>query len=130
MKDRANTDGKNWREQASEQYIRSSRNRRHQLRRMKKILTMFSLFLVLVISGLCGKGVVNSMAKESPAEPVSRYYTSVRVEEGDSLWSIAKEYGTNSGKSMSEYITELQQINHLAGDTIHAGNYLTVFYYR
>ena len=49
---------------------------------------------------------------------------------GDSLWSIAKEYSdVDSYASYTDYIDEVKQINHISGDDIHAGEYLTIPYY-
>ena len=59
-----------------------------------------------------------------------KYYTSVQVEDGDSLWSIAEEYSdVDAYASYSDYIDEVKQINHISGDDIHAGEYLTIPYY-
>ena len=62
--------------------------------------------------------------------PAEKYYTSIRIEEGDSLWSLAKKYGAGSDRDTLNYVRELRQINRLAGDTIHTGHYLTVIYYK
>lgn len=56
--------------------------------------------------------------------------TSVYIDEGDSLWSIASEYYTSECGDMKDYIQEISNTNHLNGDTIHAGNYLIIPYYR
>ena len=45
------------------------------------------------------------------------------------LWSIAETYRTHSGKSAAEYVCDLKEMNSLSGDTIHAGHYLTIYYY-
>ncbi len=111
------------------------RSRRKPARiRARKVAAMLILFLVLVLSGFCGRRVMNALAKDSacvtvPA-PSGKYYTSVLINEGDSLWSLAKKYGAGSGRDTLDYIRELRQINRLAGDTIHAGHYLTVIYYK
>ncbi len=56
--------------------------------------------------------------------------TSVYIEEGDSLWSIATEYHSDECGDIDEYIEEICKTNHIKGETIHAGNYLIVPYYR
>ena len=50
-------------------------------------------------------------------------------QDGDSLWSIAETYRTHSGKSAAEYVCDLKEMNSLSEDTIHAGHYLTIYYY-
>lgn len=51
---------------------------------------------------------------------------SVKVEEGDTLWSIAKEYYTRDYKDVKSYIKEIKRANGLSTDTIHEGRYLVV----
>ena len=58
------------------------------------------------------------------------YYKSVRIQEGDSLWGIARQYREGSSMSMEEYVNQLRQMNGLKKDTIHTGQYLTVVYFE
>lgn len=60
---------------------------------------------------------------------LKRYYTSVQIQQGDSLWKYAEEYGKGSGYSKKEYVEELKRMNGLTRDEIHAGRYLTVVYF-
>ena len=120
-----------WREQASEQFVRSQRRRRQELSSLRKTGALLSLLLVLVLSGVFGRNMVNASAIETEGQKeYKKYYTSILLEEGDSLWSIAREYSRGSGREISDYIREIRQINRLSGDIIHAGNYLTVVYYK
>ena len=57
-------------------------------------------------------------------------YKSVRIQEGDSLWEIARQYREGSSMSMDEYVNQLRQMNGLKKDTIHTGQYLTVVYFE
>lgn len=59
----------------------------------------------------------------------AKYYTTIEIESGDTLWSIAQEYRTSEYRSLQAYIDEVKQINGLAGDNITTGCYLTVPYY-
>ena len=52
--------------------------------------------------------------------------TSVQIEAGDSLWSLASEYYTEEFVSVSNYITEIMRMNGLSSDTLYAGNYLLI----
>ena len=54
----------------------------------------------------------------------------VKIEDGDTLWSIAREYYTKDYKSMMSYIKEIKQINKLKSDTIHEDCYLIIPYYE
>lgn len=61
-------------------------------------------------------------------KPVRRV-TSICINAGESLWSIASEYYTDGEGSMNDYIEEIKKTNHLKSDRIHAGNYLVIPYY-
>ena len=70
---------------------------------------------------------------EDSEEPVSApqpHYASIRVERGDSLWGIASRYAAQSPMDVRGYVEELKRINQLPDDTIHAGHYLMVVYYK
>ena len=58
-----------------------------------------------------------------------KYYTSVEICEGDSLWSLCNRYISDEYHSESEYIQEVKALNHLSGDCIHIGSYLVMPYY-
>ena len=59
----------------------------------------------------------------------TKYYTSIRIEKGTSLWDIAGDYMTEEYVSQQEYIDEVMQMNHLKSDVIYEGAYLCVPYY-
>ncbi len=58
-----------------------------------------------------------------------KYFTHVLVEEGDTLWDIAKLYITSEYASIDDYIYEVEQINHIDADMIIEGCYIMVPYY-
>ena len=73
--------------------------------------------------------VYKRQAKEEGSRSTP-YYKSVRIQEGDSLWEIARQYREGSSMSMDEYVNQLRQMNGLKKDTIHTGQYLTVVYFE
>lgn len=58
-----------------------------------------------------------------------KYYTSVYVNSGDTLWDISDTYCSVEYSDKEEYIKEVMQLNHLTSTEIHSGNYLIVPYY-
>ena len=52
--------------------------------------------------------------------------TSVQIEEGDSLWSLASEYYSEEFVSVTDYIGEIKRMNGLTSDTLYAGNYILI----
>ncbi|MGN0371972.1 MAG: LysM peptidoglycan-binding domain-containing protein [Enterocloster sp.] len=99
--------------------------RRTEMRRL--ITACFTLLLLVTI--LLGRTMFTSMAKEEERSAVS-YYKSIQIKEGDNLWNIAARYKDGGHMSTGEYITELKAMNNLKEDTIHAGQYLTVVYFK
>lgn len=65
----------------------------------------------------------------SHLETLEKFYKSIEIKEGDTLWGIAKEYRGDDYDSIYDYIDEVMPINGLTSDQIHAGQYLTVAYY-
>jgi len=68
----------------------------------------------------------------SADNPVTRkkQVTSLIIEKGDTLWSIAQEYRTEEYDDINEYIDEIKASNGLFTDTIHEGNYIIIPYYK
>lgn len=103
------------------------RNRSEVVRNQKILLG--SVIFVLAVITICviTFGTVNTQA--APAEITYKYYTSVEIQSGDTLWSIASEYMTEDYKDIDEYIHEVCEINHILEDDIHSGQFITVPYY-
>lgn len=94
---------------------------------MKKTMAVLML-VVLVSSNIFGHSLMNVMAEE-PAHPeLHCYYTSIQIQPGDSLWTIAQKYSVDTDYNIAEYIEKLKQMNGLQEDVIHAGQHLTVMY--
>ena len=102
--------------------------KRKQIAKRRMILLFAALFIITTGSIVCGS--IFSSAK-NPATDVSqyKYYKSITIKQGDSLWSIAQEYRTDEYEDIQEYIDELIQLNGLTSKTIHEGQHLVVAYY-
>lgn len=72
---------------------------------------------------------VRVLAKEEYKPKIYKYYTSIEIQEGDTLWSIACQYADEEFISVQEYIEELKYINQLTSNRIFEGHYLTISYY-
>ena len=62
----------------------------------------------------CGYNALNvlfTLAKdsESAAQQEFKYYKSIEIKSGDSLWSIAEEYKSEHFSSTQDYINELEE---------------------
>lgn len=94
---------------------------------MKKLLVITAV-TVMVLSSLCGHSLLNALADETEQPAMQRYFTSIEIQEGDSLWKIATEYAPGCGMTTMEYIDELKSMNGIKDDVIHHGQHLTVMY--
>ena len=85
-------------------------------------LTVFSAVLVFVLIF-----VFSSFADAH--NDLQKYYTSVCVENGQTLWDISGIYCSPEYSDREAYIDEVMRLNHLTSSDIHSGNYLIVPYY-
>ena len=93
-----------------------------------------SVIILLILAVIMGITIFRFTAQPAIAgsrseEPRYKYYTSIYVEQGDSLWSIAEEHITSDYDSIYSYIDEVKNINHLTGDFIKSGTRLCIPYY-
>ena len=72
----------------------------------------------------------NSAAQADENASASKHYASIRIEPGESLWSIASSYADGHYSSIQDYIEEVKYINNLDNDLIYAFEYLLVPYYE
>ena len=116
----------------SERANESLRKREMVVRRQRFVFVfVFVIVFVLLISiGILFGTSVNALASsKKDISSYNKYYTSIKIESGDTLWTIADEYIDNLDVSKAEYIDEICQINEISEDEIHAGDYIVVPYY-
>lgn len=98
------------------------------VRRQKSILALVVLALV-VFGILLGTGMNALASSDKDIASYNKYYVSIRVESGDTLWTIADEYIDGFNIKKDDYINEVCEINEISKDDIHAGDYIVVPYY-
>ena len=94
----------------------------------KKIAFLATVFVMVTILFI-GSIMFSMSAKAKEISTGYKYYTSIIVEKGDTLWDIANMYMSPEYTDIKKYIYEVKTLNHLKGDEIHAGEYLTIPYY-
>lgn len=108
---------------------RKRRNRKRFYRNRRIVLTIAVIFIaVIYLSIFGGQESVRAYDHSGGDSADHRYYKSIQVNDGDTLWDIAALYMDDSYDSTADYIEELKEINKLSSDNIHAGCYLTVSY--
>lgn len=90
-------------------------------------IAVITVFVSLAVAGLISVCGTTSASAAPEHEPV-RYYTSIHIEQGDTLWDIAQQYKLET-ESTQDYIDEVMEMNQLSSDQITAGKSLMIYYY-
>ncbi len=107
---------------------KATRVKNHQL---KKQLVLFILtVVVLFISCAFFGNILTSAHDKSENNTKDDCYTSVAIQYGDTLWSIAETYMPEDYTSVQDYVKHLKKLNNLKSDDLQAGTYLIVTYNR
>lgn len=116
-------------------YIRERelRNYRRKCRRERELRRMFiltGLAVALVLAFALSYHALLTHANTGLEDISYKYYTSVQVQPGDTLWGLADKYADSEHyASQEQYIEEVMGTNHLTGEDICAGSYLILPYY-
>jgi len=111
----------------SERRIRMNKYRRQrELRRHIFISILTLCTAVILVSGIFS---IQTDAKDASEAFEVKYYTSIMIENGDTLWTIASEYMGEHYESEEDYIKEVIHMNALRDDTIYEGRHLIIPYY-
>lgn len=107
--------------------LHKASKRRRQVDLHRLFLAVMAAVIVAGFSMFAGTGFVD--AHDTNEVVMCKYYKSIEITSGETLWSIAKENMTEEYTSVYEYIEEVMEMNNLESDQIHEGQYLTVAYY-
>ena len=112
----------------SERANESLRKRETVVRRQKKLLAI-TVLIVVTLGILLGTSMNALASSKADVASYNKYYTSIRIEAGDTLWTIADEYISDLNIDKQDYIAEICAINDICEDEIHAGDYVVIAYY-
>lgn len=90
-------------------------------------LQLLSLAILLIVIITC---TLVSFNVSGSTKAKDKLYTTVLVEDGDSLWTIAKNYYSDEYIDYNEYIEEVKSINGMKNSNIKIGSYIIVPYYH
>lgn len=112
---------------------RELRNYKRKLRRQKEIrrkIILAILSVCIILTCALSYSALISNASAEVTDISYKYFTSIEVSYGDSLWSIAEEYKDDKFyDSTEDYIEEVVRMNHLTSSNIKAGQCLIIPYY-
>ncbi len=98
---------------------------------VRKQKVFFALVIIMLVSlgVLFGTNVKTLASSKADVASYNKYYTSVRIEAGDTLWDMVDDYIEDLNISKREYIDEICRLNGIVEDEIHAGDYIVIPYY-
>ncbi len=88
----------------------------------------FITTLIFVIALVISIVLFTANSHAATDHQVNTYYTNIYVNSGDTLWSIAEDNYSVEYGDFKSYVQEIQGLNHLDNDKIHAGSYLIIPY--
>lgn len=111
-----------------ESKVKLNKMKRQRELQIKIALTAFMIIIIVFLVVLFGS-FFSKAASNDLNTTYYKYYTSIEVHSGDTLWSIANTYCDSNFDSMNAYISEVKSINSLTQEQIIAGQYLIIPYY-
>lgn len=106
-----------------------SRIARKNLEQRKRRTVVFSAVLAPMLACLVLVMSLSIQSRAGEEHEVYKYYKSVEVASGDTLWTIADKYMGEGSFDKRDYIEEVKELNHMYSDDISAGEYLVVPFY-
>jgi len=114
-------------EMKREQIFRNQRLRNKRVQEKRIIFMICTVFCVLAV--ILGAFSLKGKA-EGDDQQTFKYYTSVRLNYGDTLWTMADRFMDQEHYTRASYINEVKSINHIHDENeLQAGMTLIVPYY-
>ncbi len=105
-------------------------NRQKRLNQIKLHILALSISVVTVITLSILLISFSTEANDRVHEPAYKYYKSIEITNGDTLWSIANDHFDSAYyNNTREYVSEIKKVNNLTSEKIVAGSYIIIPYY-
>lgn len=92
------------------------------------IHAILALVLLIAVTGIGGRMVIANASVKEEQNTLERYYTSITIEDCDTLWDIEARYNTGA-ENKEQYIHSIMQMNHMTSDILYSGQNLIIYYY-
>lgn len=108
--------------------MKKRRERRNGTKKYIRSITAGIIVFLCACMTFGGVFMVSAHENELNDESVYKYYKSIEIQPGDTLWDIAEETMTSEYTSTAEYVQVLKEINNLKTDDIQSGQHLIIAY--
>lgn len=105
-------------------YMKKNERKRRARMRLMTVITAFSLAICIFM--VSGNHMRSHEVQASAVHHQETVYQSIRVNAGDTLWSIADSYMDGSDMDREAYMKEIKRINHITEKDLQAGSYIIV----
>lgn len=96
----------------------------------RRIIIRVIILAIIIFAVIFGGVIIRRNVAAASVGQKTRYYTSVQLRSGDSLWSIADRYCPD-GVEIRSYIEELRRLNGIENDrALSSDSYISVYYYK
>ena len=106
-----------------------SLRRRECIVRKQKTLIVAVIILLVSLGVLFGTSMNALASSKTDISSLNKYYTSIQIESGDTLWNISDKYICNLNITKAEYMGEICKLNNISEDEIQTGDYIVIPYY-
>ena len=116
----------------SESEIRIRNNKIRRRRIVRRQFALLMLVLTIIVFALVF--MANSFMSDAQSDnftPEYKYYKSVTVHTGDTIWDIASDnYSAEHYDNIAKYISEIKELNNISDTTkVYAGECIVIPYY-
>lgn len=95
----------------------------------RNVLTLI-ISLIIVTATSISFLSLSTEANDMEHQPSYKYYKSIEISKGDTLWSIANaNFDADHYKNVNEYVAEVKKLNALISDNIVTGSHIIIPYY-
>ena len=77
------------------------------------IHAILAAVLLIAVTGIGGRMIIANASVKEGQNALERYYTSITIEDCDTLWDIEARYNTGA-ENKEQYIRSIMQMNHMS----------------
>ncbi len=110
-------------------YSRAKAKREKRRKQVRKNIILLIVSTILLSTVVVFFACTSIQASDSNHPMSYKYFKSVYISSGDTLWSIAQENMDSHYANTKEYIEEVKRMNSLTSNQIMQGSYLMIPYY-